>query len=98
MPSGSWNWKRSILSYVKLTKMLSLQKGQKDSTVRSWHDAVHECDLRGATLASFHSEDECVAIVNAIGNDGHNLFIGLSSDGYSKLLTTELIVILCRQN
>uniref|UniRef100_H2Z3L4 C-type lectin domain-containing protein n=1 Tax=Ciona savignyi TaxID=51511 RepID=H2Z3L4_CIOSA len=41
------------------------------------------CEQRGAQLASFHSSDEVQAVIKSLdGAPSHNLFIGLSSNGF----------------
>ncbi|CAK8681517.1 unnamed protein product [Clavelina lepadiformis] len=60
-----------------------IEPALSSANYRSWHEAVYECQSRGATLASFHSLDECKQIVGAVIDiTSHNMFIGLSSNGY----------------
>uniref|UniRef100_F6TDB0 C-type lectin domain-containing protein n=1 Tax=Ciona intestinalis TaxID=7719 RepID=F6TDB0_CIOIN len=60
-----------------------IEFGLTDEATRSWYESTYMCEERGATLASFHSSDEVQAVISYInGANSHNLFIGLSSDGF----------------
>nr|XP_039270230.1 uncharacterized protein LOC120344952 [Styela clava] len=60
-----------------------IERGTSSAFTRSFWEARGECETRGATLASFHGEDECLAIVNMITGGSHNLWTGLTHDGFS---------------
>jgi len=63
-----------------------VQYGLSDAATKSWFEASFACDERDATLASFHNEDEVMAVINHIGDSSsHNLFIGLSSNGFGNV-------------